>query len=577
MELNKRQRLEIVCSQLESEISSFLPHWRDIGQNVLPYRLRFTVTEANRGDRKNQKIIDSTATLAARTLRAGMMGGVTSPARPWFRLTTPDPGLSEYGTVKDWLHTVSQRMSTAFLKSNLYNVLPTVYGDLGVFGTGAALIEEDRDDTIRLYSFPIGSYRLAVDARGRVNTYSRNFSQTVRQIVEKFGRKDGTTGKADWSNISTHVRSLWDRSMYDSKIEVVQVIMPNIEYNPRRFGSKFKKYASTYFESGVIGSSSYLNAEVDRNRFLRESGYDYFPVLAPRWEVTGDDPYGSSCPGMDSLGDIRQLHQGEKRIQEAIEKMLRPPMKGPSSLMNRPKSILPGDFTVDDARDGNQGFRPVFELDPRIQEMEMKQEQVRERIKRAFFEDLFLMMAYSDRKQITAREIEERHEEKLLALGPVLEQLNQDLLNPLIDTTFAIQVENGLIPPAPPELQGMPLKVEYLSIMAQAQKLVGVGGIERYAGFVTNLAQINPAILDKANFDQLADEYADAVGVSPKVNRSDEEVAEIRAAKAQAEQAQAQMMAMREGAAAAKDMSQAKLDDKNALTELVNGSGGASV
>ena len=159
--LTRRQRKELVRAQLENERSSFLSHWRELGDFILPRRPRFQVTDVNRGDRRNQKIIDSTATFAARTLRSGMMGGVTSPARPWFRLTTPDPGLAESGAVKSWLDVVSRRMSTVFLRSNLYNVLPILYGDLGTFGTSAIMIEEDFDDVIRCYAFPIGSYSFA--------------------------------------------------------------------------------------------------------------------------------------------------------------------------------------------------------------------------------------------------------------------------------------------------------------------------------------------------------------------------------------------------------------------------------
>lgn len=158
---------------------------------------------------------------------------------------------------------------------------------------------------------------------------------------------------------------------------------------------------------------------------------------------------------MLALGDVKQLQIGERRTMEAVEKMIRPPMIGPSSLKNQSASILPGDITYLDIREGMQGFRPVHEIQFRIQEMEQKQDQVRGRIQRAFFEDLFLMLANSNRRQITAREIEERYEEKLLALGPVLEQLNQDLLDPLIDIIFDIHLKQNLLPEIPEELQGL--------------------------------------------------------------------------------------------------------------------------
>jgi hypothetical protein len=213
-------------------------------------------------------------------------------------------------------------------------------------------------------------------------------------------------------------------------------------------------------------------------------------------------------------------------------------------------------------------------VNPRIQELMLDMLEQQQRIRRGLFEDLFLMLANSDRRQITAREIDERHEEKLLALGPVLEQLNQDLLDPLVDIAFMIMMRQGLIPPPPKELQGQQLKVEYVSIMAQAQKLVSVAGIERFAGFAMQVAQVAPEALDKINADQMLDEYAMITSVAPSVVRTDEEVAMIREQRAQA-QRNAQMAEMlKQGAGAAKDLSQADMSGENALTKLVGGAAG---
>jgi len=248
-------------------------------------------------------------------------------------------------------------------------------------------------------------------------------------------------------------------------------------------------------------------------------------------------------------------------------------MQGPMSLKNQKASLLPGDITFLDVREGQGGFKPVHEINFNLQAMEGKQEQVRGRIQRAFFEDLFLMLAQSDRRQITAREIEERHEEKLLALGPVLEQLNQDLLDPLIDIAFEIHVKQNLIPPPPEALQGADLKIEYISVMAQAQKLVGIGGVERFAGFVGQMAQANPEVLDKVDTDQMVDVYGDMTSVPPSIIRTDEMVAEMRGQRAQQQQSMQKMEMIKQGAGAAKDLSQTKLDEDSALDALLTSQG----
>lgn len=572
----KRQRYELLHTQLKLERTSFESHWKDLGDYILPRRPRFSLTDVNKGDRRNRLIIDSTATLAARTLRSGMMSGVTSPARPWFRLSTPDPALAETSNVKNWLHTVSNRMSTIFLRSNLYNTLPIVYGDLGVFGTAAMSIEEDFEDVIRTQAFPIGSYLVSKDYRGRVNTFIREFRMTVRQLVEHFGKRPPGDKRKDinWAPLSEHVKNMWDQGQVEHWVDVVHVIEPNREYDPDKGDSRYKKYSSCYYERGMSGNSTRYIRGADEDRYLREKGYDIFPILAPRWEVTGEDVYGSSCPGMEALGDIKALQLGEKRSAQAIEKMVNPPMSAPTSMRNSKASILPGDITFVDVREGQAGFRPVHEVNARIMELEQKQEQIRNRVKRAFYEDLFLMLSTSNRRDFTAREIDERHEEKLLALGPVLEQLNQDLLDPLVDATFEIMLRQELVPPPPEEIHGQDLKVEYLSIMAQAQKLVGIAGIERFAGFAAQLIAAAPESQDKIDTDQMIDVYADMTSVPPSIVRSDDDVAAMRASRAKSAQAQNQMAMIQQSAGAAKDLSQAKVGDKNALELLAGGGGG---
>jgi len=568
----KRRNFDVLRSQLENEYSSFKSHHRELSRFILPRRTRFEITDVNKGDKRNQDIIDSTATLAVRTLRSGMMSGVTSPARPWFRLTTPYPELNEVASVKYWLHMVHQIMNTTFLRSNLYNILPIVYGDIGVFGTAALYIEEDVDNVMHFHSFPIGSFYVSKDNKGKVNTFLREFRMTIRQLVDMFAVKDPKTNTIDWSNFSTYIQNAWDQGFYETWVDVVHVIKPNDKYNPKKpLDPKAKKYVSCYYERGTYGAGGNQLIGADLDKYLRESGYDYFPVLCPRWEVTGEDVYGTECPGMVALGDIKQLQTGEKRIAQGVDKMLNPPMLAHYSLQNSDTSLLPGDVTFVDMNTTPNGFRPAHEVNFRVEMMENKQDQVRRRIQRAFYEDLFLMLASMDRRQITAREIEERHEEKLLALGPVLEQLNQDLLDPLIDIAFDLHLKQGYFEglPIPEELQGTPLKVEYISIMQQAQKLVGISSIERFVGFVGQVAQGVPSVLDKINSDQLVDVYADITSIPPELVLSDDEVAELRANRAAQAQAAQQQQNIQQAAMTAKDLSQTDTGSDNALTRML--------
>jgi len=545
---SRRQRLEKIRAQLEIEFNSFKSHWRDLSDFILPRRSRFFITDVNKGDRRTQKILDSTATLAVRTLKAGMTSGITSPVRPWFNLTLSDKDLSETESVKEWL-----------------------YGDIGTFATGAMLVEKDYDNVIHCYSFPIGSYKIANDKKNMVKKFQRDFQMTVEQVVQKFGRDHDTPEKINWDNISEKVKSLWYTNNTEAWVQVTHIIEHNPMFDPTKLESKYKKFSSIYYERGStnVGTGGTSHSEV-QNKFLSERGYDYFPVLCPRWELTGEDVYGTNCPGMTALGDIKQLQTGERRSLQAIEKMINPPMTAPTALRNQKASILPGDITYTDVTQGQRGFQPAHEVNFNVQTLEHKQQQVRERINKAFYVDLFLMLSNSDRRQITATEIQERHEEKLLALGPVLEQLNQDLLDPLIEITFNLMQEFELIPPPPEELKGKEVKVEYTSVMAQAQKLVGIGAINNFTNFVGGVAQFNPEVLDKINTDKLVDTYGDIVSIPSGIVRSDEDVQALRQQRAEAQQAQAQQDQMAQQAQTAQALGQTKVEEGSALEALTN-------
>lgn len=561
----ERQKCESIRLALVAERRSFESHWRELSEYIAPRRTRFLVTDINKGDRRNQKIIDSTATQAARTLMAGMMSGITSPARPWFKLTVDDTNVAELYSVKSWLQDVEKRISSMFSRSNLYRALPVSYLDMGSFGTGAILVEEDFHHVMRFYPLPLGSYSIANDSSLRAGVFTRSFQMSVRQLVEEFG-SDPLTGEVFFDNISDQVKQMWEEDRFEQRITVHHLIRPNPKYNPRSPLAINKKFISCYWEEGNA-----YNAEYKDDLFLRCGGYDLFPVLVPRWEVTGEDDYGTSCPGMNALGDIKALQAMQKRKSQAIDKIVNPPMTGPTSLMNQKTSILPGDVTFVDTNGGQQGFRPSHEVNLRIGELMQDIQDHQRRISRAFYEDLFLMLAQSDRRQITAREIEERHEEKLLALGPVLEQLNQDLLDPLIDLAFNFMFAQQQIPLPPQEIQGQPIKVEYVSIMAQAQKSLGIASVDRFVMFVGNMAQFDPEILDTIDKDEIAQDYADMLGVNIKYVRPYEEVQAIRQNRAKAAQAQAQAEQMQRSTAAAKQLSETKLNQDSALDALAQG------
>lgn len=540
------KKLKARIGALNGEYTTFEAHHRELAEYILPRLGRWLLTETNQGGKKNGKIIDNTGKMALRTLASGMMAGLTSPARPWFNLESPNRDLQDVQSVKVWLDTVKKRMNIVFARSNIYDSLAKQYAELILFGQAPLALFEDDTDVIHSQVFTAGEFRIANDAKGKVNTFSRAYRRTVMQLVERFGYK----------NCSETVRNLYDKGSYDQWVDIFHLVEPNSGRDFRKADSINMPFRGVYWEQASSGKA------------LEFKGYEEFPIMCPRWDLKSGEIYADSCPGMDALGDVKQLQTHEKRSSEAVDKMVRPPMVADPTMRNKKKSLVPGGITYSSFINGNAGFKEAYQVNPRINELEAKSEQIRNRINQAFYADLFLMLSTTDRRQITAREVEERHEEKLLMLGSVLERLNKELLDPLIDRTFNIMLRAGLIPEPPPELAGVSIKVEYISILHQAQRSVGVSSLDRFVGFAGNIMQMNPDSRHKVNFDQSIDEYGSMLGVNPSVIRSDDEVRALQEQEQAALAAQQQMAMAQAGAGIAKDLSQANTEGDNALSQL---------
>lgn len=547
-DLKRRNDLLTRWGQLKTERSSWWAHWQEITSYLLPRSGRYFSQDRNRGGRRHNQIYDNTGTRALRVLGAGMMAGATSPARPWFRLTTADPDLNRFHAVKIWLDDVTLRMQMVFQRSNTYRALHQIYEELGAFGTAASIVLPDFRNVLHHYPVTIGEYAIATDYQGHITSLYREFDKTVAELVREFGYK----------NCSLTVRNLFDQGSLDSWVTVIHAIEPRSDRDHTKADNLNMPWKSCYFELGS-----------DDDKYLRESGFQEFPVLCPRWSVTGGDIYGHS-PGMEALGDIKQLQHEQLRKAQAIDYQTKPPLQVPSSMKNREIETLPGGVSFVDTVSPQGGIRTAFEVNLNLNYLLQDIQDVRERIRGAFYADLFLMLANSTSDRMTATEVAERHEEKLLMLGPVLERLHNELLDPLVESTFTHMVRAGLLPPAPEEMQGMDLNVEFTSMLAQAQRAIGTSGVDRFVGSLGVIAQMKPDVLDKLNSDAWADSYADMLGVDPRLIVPGEQVAILRNARNEAAAAKEQMEAAQVQSKTASNLAAAKLDQPSVLSQAVN-------
>lgn len=541
---------------LKNQRASWLSHWGDIAELVLPRKERVFMTEPNDGTRRNEQIINGTATRALRILTSGMHTSQTSPNRPWFTLTTRDPELGSRGPMKQWLFRVEQIMRETFLRSNIYTALPELYAQLATFGTAVAFLEPDAQDVIRAYVLPVGQYNLASSSRRAIDTLYRETHLSTEELVFEFG----------YDRVSDSVQRLYDRGHYDVWHEIVHLVEPNRERRPDAMGPESKTFRSVWYEQGARDE-----------QFLRASGFDQFPVLAARWDTTAEEVYGSSCPGMEALGDILELQKHAKEKATTLDLVNRPPMMGPSQLRTQKASLLPGSMNYVDAVSPSMQFQPAIRVDPvAIQYEGAEIQEIQNRINQAFYVDIWLMIASAGGDRMTATEINARREEQMLQLGSVHGRIAKELLEPMIDKTFSVLVDRDLLPQPPPEAQNQELKIEFTSIMAQAQKLLGTVSMERFAGFAGNLSAARPDILDNLNVDEMVRIYGDQVGVPPDALNPRSTVQQIRQARARAEQAQQLRESGPDAVQAAKVLSETNVQGSNALDRMLRAYGAPS-
>jgi hypothetical protein len=537
---------------LKSTRSSWIGHYQELSQFFQPRLGRFFNAEPNQGAKKHGSIIDSTGTRANRVLAAGLMAGMTSPARPWFRLTTADPDLAKFHSAKQWLNDVRSIMLDVYARSNTYRAFQSVYEELGLFGTAASVLLPDFKSVQHHYSVTAGEYALAANDKGQVDTFYRETKMRTEDMVNRFG----------YANCSATVRNAYDRGDYDILRDVVHAVEPRHSRDPSAPDARNMPFKSCYFETGS-----------GEHEYLLEGGLKRFRVIAPRWNVSGGDDYGHS-PGMEALGDVKQLQLEQKRKGQAIDFQTRPPLQVPTSLKDQKVAMVPGGITFVDAVNPQAGVRSLFEANLNLSYLLDDIRDVRDRVNSAFYVDLFLMLAQSPSDgRMTATEVAERHEEKLLMLGPVLERLHNEMLDQVVSLTFEDLLEAGALPPLPEELNGQPIRVEFVSMLAQAQRAVGTAATDRFVSNIGAVASLGkPDVLDKFDADKWADRYADQLGVDPDLIVSDRNVALIRQERAAKQQAAEQAAMAQQAAETANKLGATPMQggETNALDNVMN-------
>ena len=546
--------------QMEENRQDYLKRWKAIRDYQLPYIGCFddTADTTDYARRRDTNIYHSVAWQANQSFAAGVMSGLTPPSRQWFRLIWSNDTMKNHPEAGELLDKRMNILQDVLLKSNFYNAIHSSYLELA-FGQAPLAIFQDADTGVHFVPFTVGTYMMENGPDGIVDTFCTKYEMTARQLADKFG--------AD--RLPSSIRAELENGGVKTKHKLWWLVEPN------RFHDRNKEVMDKYHMKYL---SLYWLEEGEKD-FLDIGGFQEWPIPVARYLVTGNETYGKG-PGWFAEGDSKGLQKLEKDDIIAVELGIKPPMAASATTAKQGINLTPGGYTVVER---NEPVTPLFNVNVNLQHLQEKILDLQDRIKRAYSADLFMMLERLEDKSMTAQEVLQRKQEQLQQLGPVVQRLQFEFLRKIIERVYNILDRAGILPqPEDAELalalSNEEVTIEYISPLAQAQKMAGMTNIEQAIAFTGQLAQFDQSVLDKIDFAKTIDSYFDMVGAPASIKRTEEEYEAIQQQKAQAmaeakqqeQMAQAVQMAA-PAAQAAKNITEAANDGNPALQEWLGG------
>ena len=504
---------------IKQEAELYHPKWKEICQYFLPMYGSFNEKPTDKITLDYLKLLDCEPNIYLVWLAAGMMSGMTNPSREWFSLGTDKGVWGETPEEAEYLKKRRERIEIRLHKGGVYLTLFKMYMELPAVGTYVFLVEADPVDGIRTIPFTIGETYLGMGPRGKIDTFGVVHWMTPREMEQEFGDKCPEHIR----NRANDARSALER------IAVYHLIAPNYKRDSDSLEAKNKAFRSVYWTTGW-------------NEYLRESGYDHFPVICPRWDLKHYNSVWGTGPGWVTLGSIKTLQKVTADECLAVELGVKPPLMADGAMAASEINIKPGGISFKNQTSAADTFlKPVFQAGIDISKAELLVAKVKNLLKSQFFVDVMMTMLSDDKNGQTATEVAEKVQERLTIMGPVLERLVQECHKPLIELVDAINEQQGMYDDlqVPESLQGREIKISFNSVFHEAQKASGTRAVDLLMNSFGAYANIKPEILDLLDADKLGKLVADKLSLTEMLTDS-KTVEQIRQNRAQQQAAAAQ-------------------------------------
>jgi len=453
---------------------------QEVADRVLPRKAHVT-SMMIKGKKRDHRLYDSTAVFANQYMASGLYAHLTPPNMRWFALKAKNTLLNKTENVRRWFMQVTRILHEELAASNYDNTINELYLDIGWNGTPCLEVKKGKKTLFNFKNHHISEYVIFEDSDGEVDTIIRKFKYTARQAVQEWGLE----------NLGLDVQDAYKSEMNrDKEFEFIHNIYPRAEYS--------HKYPALKSRQPI--ASEYI--DVKGKKFVKIEGAYEMPKMVPRWVKCSGDAYGRS-QGMFALPEIKSANFNAKQLGIALEKEVSPTILAPDdgfvgTVRTSANSIMYYRKTLQ----GPNKPEP-FKTKANLNWVRDVNNDKKTEIKKGFFNDLFVMLQ-EQTKQQTAYEIAQRIEEKWSMIIAPVGRLNSELNNPMIRRMLGIAGRAGALPPAPPELVGQEYEIEYVSKLALALKLLEVRSLQSGMEIMAPLVEMNPAILDNYDSDEIA-------------------------------------------------------------------------
>jgi hypothetical protein len=498
-------------ADMESKRKPWESHWQECADYALPRKNDIT-SIGSQGNKRNLHLYDTTALQSNDLLASALHGMLTNPASYFFGISSGDEATDADDDARFWLQDSAMRMHSVLNNSNFQTEVHEVYVDLDCFGTAGIDTMEDEEDVVFFKSRFIQELFVAENNRGFIDTNYRLYKWTAKQIVEEFGE----------ANVGKKCMEIY-RDKPLEELEILHAIFPrSLQAIQGKTGAKNFKFGSTFILK-------------DHKKKIKEAGFREFPVAIPRWSKASGEVFGRS-PTMTALPDIKMINEMSKTMIEGAQRAVMPAVQMPDKGFILPMKLTPNG--VNYYRAGSQDrITPIFN-DTRIDFGMELMENVRRRIQQCYYVD---QLQLNVGPQMTATEVMQRMQDKLVLMGPMLGRQQSEFLRPVLNRVFSIMMRRGLFLPQPTILQGKRVDFKYSSAIAKAQRMSEAQNSQRFIGAVAPIAQVDPTIMDNLNGDEYLRYQADIYGLPQKLLHNRSVVAETRQARSEAQAQAAQL------------------------------------